>query len=204
MGVPFVTGVDFSASMLKGANQKLEKYDGQVSFKIGDAYNTGLPDDYFDMVLERALIHHLDDLHDCFMEANRVLRENGVAIIQDRTPSDCFLEGDKSHIRGYIFELFPNLKKMEERRRYTSEEVKKQLKISGFKGVKAIKLWETRKKYTSKTDLLKEIESRNGRSILFELSEAELQELISYIDRKFSNDEAIEEKDRWTVWKAVK
>ncbi|MBT2214637.1 methyltransferase domain-containing protein [Virgibacillus dakarensis] len=204
MGVPFVTGIDFSESMLKGARQNSENYEGQITFKIGNAYKTGLPNEHFDMVLERALIHHLEDLHACFIEAYRVLHENGVVVIQDRTPSDCFLEGDKSHIRGYIFELFPNLKKLEQRRRYTGHEVKKQLEIAGFKDVQEIKLWETRKKYTSKTDLLKEIKSRKGRSILFELSDAELEELISHIDGKLSNDEVIEEKDRWSIWRANK
>jgi len=204
MGVAFVTGVDFSASMIRGAKKNLEKYDGQVHFKIGNAYNTGLPDKSHDLVLERALIHHLENLQACLMEAYRILHENGVIIIQDRTPSDCFLEGDKRHIRGFIFELFPNLKEIELKRRYSSHEVKKQLEIAGFKNVKAIKFWETRKKYNSKADLLHEIESRKGRSILYELSDAALQELISYIDRKFSNEEAIVEKDRWTIWKAMK
>ncbi|MFA1822817.1 class I SAM-dependent methyltransferase [Virgibacillus oceani] len=204
MGVPFVTGVDFSASMIKGAKKNLEKYDGQVHFKIGNAYNIGLPDNSHNLVLERALIHHLEDLQACLMEAYRVLHENGVIIIQDRTPSDCFLEGDKRHIRGFIFELFPNLKEIEQRRRFSSHEVRKQLERVGFKNVKAIKFWETRRKYNSKADLLHEIETRKGRSILFELSDAELQELISYIDRKFSHEEAIVEKDRWTIWKAMK
>src|SRR5690625_583331 len=45
MGGPFVSSVDYSAWKLKETNQKLEKYDRQVSYKIGYAYNTGLPDD---------------------------------------------------------------------------------------------------------------------------------------------------------------
>lgn len=204
MGIPYVIGVDFSVPMLRGANQNLAKYDGGISFKKGDAYKTGQPDACFDLVLERALIHHLDDLHACLKEAYRILNENGMLIIQDRTASDCFLEGNKNHIRGYIFELFPRLKNIELNRRYSSREIKKHLEIAGFKDVKAIKFWETRKKYRSKTDLLKDIAFRKGRSILFELTDAELQQLVSYIDRKLSDEEAVIEKDRWTVWKAVR
>lgn len=43
-----------------------------------------------------------------------------------------------------------------------------------------------------------------GRSILHELDDDELSALISYIDKAITNEENIVEKDRWTIWKAVK
>ncbi|GEM_PF-5744472 len=55
------------------------------------------------VIQKRALIHHIDDLNVCFKEGYRVLKNKGVYIIQDRTPEDCLLEGNHSHIRGYIF-----------------------------------------------------------------------------------------------------
>src|SRR5699024_11742680 len=70
----------------------------------------------FNLVLERALIHHINDIQACFNEAYRVLQENGIYIIQDRTPDDCLLVAEK-----------------EKNRRYNSQFVIKNLKVAGFK-----------------------------------------------------------------------
>ena len=93
-------------------------------------------------MLERALIHHIGDLHACFKEAYRVLEKNGVFIVQDRTPEDCLIEGDNSHIRGYFFELFPRLIEKETNRRHASSLVIEKLMEVGFKEVEEVKLWE--------------------------------------------------------------
>jgi hypothetical protein len=47
---------------------------------------------------------------------------------------------------------------------------------------------------------------RRGRSILHELSDSELEELVDYIEAKLSelNSNLIVEQDRWTIWTAVK
>ncbi len=65
-------------------------------------------------------------------------------------------------------------------------------------------MWETRKVYDDKEQLLKDLSERIGRSILHELNDKELKLLINYIDESISTKCGIVEKDRWTIWKAVK
>lgn len=133
----------------------------------------------FNLVLERALIHHINDIQACFNEAYRVLQENGIYIIQDRTPDDCLLVAEK-----------------EKNRRYNSQFVIKNLKVAGFKDIEEVKLWEVRKEYENKKQLLKDLSERTGRSILHELDDSELQLLINHIDGAISVEKSIIEKDR--------
>ena len=203
MGVASVIGVDFSEEILKGARENCREYQN-ISFKQGDALHTNLESNNYDLLLERALIHHINDLQKCFEEAYRVLKENGVYIVQDRTPEDCLLKGNESHIRGYFFELFPQLMEKETKRRHNSQVVLKMLLEVGFKEIQEVKLWETRKVYKNKEQLLKDLSTRTGRSILHELNDKELNLLINYIDKAITTESNIVEKDRWTIWKAVK
>ncbi|MBO1002558.1 class I SAM-dependent methyltransferase [Pseudogracilibacillus auburnensis] len=203
MGVDFVTGVDFSKESLQGAKENCKQIPN-ISFSYGSALHTGLQGEQFNLVLERALIHHLTDLQACFREALRLLKENGYLIIQDRTPEDCMLQGNETHIRGYFFELFPRLQEIETQRRHSSKSVINNLKRVGFKEIKEYTLWETRKVYDKKKQLLKELSERTGRSILHELNNKELQLLQRYIDTSIKSDNNIVEQDRWTIWTAVK
>ncbi len=88
MGAESVTGIDFSEAMLKSARDNCREYKN-IIFKHGNALETGLDINYYDLLLERALIHHIKDLKACFSEGYRVLRNGGIYIIQDRTPEDC-------------------------------------------------------------------------------------------------------------------
>ncbi|MEK4201447.1 class I SAM-dependent methyltransferase [Cytobacillus sp. FSL K6-0265] len=203
MGIDSVTGIDFSKVILEGAKENCKAYES-ISFKHGDALETGLNDKSFNLVLERALIHHIKDLESCFKEAYRMLKDNGFYIVQDRTPDDCLVKGSESHIRGYFFELFPRLAKKEKNRRYNSQFIIKNLKAAGFKDIEEVKLWEVRKVYESKGELFKDLSERTGRSILHELNDEELEHLIDHIDESITADHHIVEKDRWTIWKSVK
>lgn len=203
MGVDSVTGVDFSEIILEGARENGEEYKN-IFFKKGNAYETGLDSNSFDFLLERALIHHIEDLHACFKEAYRVLEDKGFYIIQDRTPEDCLLKGNNSNIRGYFFELFPKLVEKETKRRHNSQSVIKKLKKVGFRKIEEVKLWETRKGCKNKEQLLKDLKERTGRSILHDLDNNELEMLINHIDHSISITEDIVEKDRWTIWRAIK
>ncbi|GMK37009.1 hypothetical protein PCCS19_00620 [Paenibacillus sp. CCS19] len=60
MGASQVKGVDFSEEMLRGASQNCKDCNN-IKFIHGDAYDTKLPDGEYDIILERALIHHLVD-----------------------------------------------------------------------------------------------------------------------------------------------
>lgn len=202
LGIPSVTGVDFSRAMINGAKENCSNFE-QINFQVGSALETGLPGDMFDLVLERALIHHLSDLKTCFNEAFRVLKPGGTLVIQDRTPSDCLLAGTSNHIRGYIFSKFPQLVDLEIKKRHDSDDVLQELKAASFIDLEEVKLWETRRTYSSKVELLDDIRSRAGRSILHEINDQELEGLIAFINGKLDETEIVE-KDRWTVWKAVK
>ena len=199
--IPAVTGVDFSEAMIDAAKTNCGDYH-QLNFQVGNALETGLSSGKPDLILERALIHHLQDLEACFTEAYRVLNHGGTFITQDRTPVDCLLEGTSIHIRGYILSKFPRLKTIETQRRHESETVSRELGAVGFSKIKEIKLWETKQVYSSKKELLDDIRSRTGRSILHELDNRELKELVDYMDGKLDEKEIIE-KDRWTIWKAT-
>lgn len=78
------------------------------------------------------------------------------------------------------------------------------LKATGFKDIEQVKFWEIRKMHENKKQLLKDLSNRTGRSILHELSNKELKYLTKYIDTLITIDNSIVEKDRWTIWKAVK
>ncbi|PZT55188.1 class I SAM-dependent methyltransferase [Paenibacillus silvae] len=202
-GAKHVTGIDFSEEMLKGAAKHCENLSN-VTFRQGHAYSSGLPDNTFDIVLERALIHHLQDLDSCFQEAKRILKTDGVFIIQDRTPEDCLLPGDEHHIRGYFFEKHPEWIDMERSRRHEAHEVQRSLDSNGFVIVKTVQLWETRCVHQDLAALNKDLAQRTGRSILHELTDHELGELIEFINSKIKNNTApIIEKDSWTLWISV-
>ncbi|KYG29546.1 class I SAM-dependent methyltransferase [Alkalihalobacillus trypoxylicola] len=203
IGVKKTIGIDFSKSNLEGAKETCQP-DDTISFRFGTAKNTTLPISSCELVLQRALIHHLDQLNPAFAEAHRILKQDGYLIIQDRTPEDCFVKGSHQHIRGYFFDCFPRLKQLESKRRFTSKDIHKSFSESGFTVISELKIWETRKVYEEKQALLEDIKKRKGRSILHELSDMELAQLMDYIDESLPNMDKIIEKDRWTLYVARK
>ena len=207
MGAASVTGVDFSEASLEGARENCQNYSS-INFVTGDALNTGLSSNQFDLVLERALIHHLarNDVQVCFAEALRLLKPGGVLIVQDRTPGDCLLPGSTKNIRGYFFSRYPKLIEKEIERRFDSEFVITTLQQVGFRDVERHKLWEIRKIYPNFEALRQELLARKGRSILHELTDEELQGLTVYVQGQLQiqDGQEIIEQDRWTIWSARK
>lgn len=189
--------------MLDGAKENCRAYP-QITFVQGSAFNTGLAGDTFDIVLERALIHHIQDVKACFQEAFRLLQKDGYFIVQDRTPEDCLLPGDAHHIRGYFFESFPSLIQKEVERRHNSQLVTESLQEVGFQEVNELKLWETRQVYANKEQLLADLQGRVGRSLLHELNDTQLSSLLEHIRNAITTEASIIEKDRWTIWIAKK
>jgi hypothetical protein len=63
--------------------------------------------------------------------------------------------------------------------------------------------WEVRKVHDGWQALKQDLTNRIGRSILHDLNDEELAELILYIERRLPADGPIVEKDRWTIWSAV-
>ncbi|AIF45286.1 hypothetical protein [Virgibacillus sp. SK37] len=52
--------------------------------------------------------------------------------------------------------------------------------------------------------MLTDLSDSTGRSILHELNDKELKLVTDHIDDLITTDHSIVEKDRWTIWKAVK
>ncbi|GAA0375903.1 class I SAM-dependent methyltransferase [Paenibacillus motobuensis] len=204
LGAGHVTGIDFSDEMLIAARKNCAMLPN-TAFLKGNAYHSTLPEGQVDIVLERALIHHLNDLNACLKEANRIMKKDGVLIIQDRTPEDCLLPGDENHIRGFFFEKYPKLATKEVSRRYDSDQVQQALLANGFRIDRIVPIWETRRRYSQFGELREDLLLRTGRSILHELTDDQLRDLISFIQDKLSDHTApIVEKDSWTLWFSVK
>ena len=124
--------------------------------------------------------------------------------MQDRTLEDCLLPGSDTHIRGYFFERYPKLIEKEIARRHENKPILQALLHAGFPGVNEQKLWETRAIYPDLDALSQDLLARTGRSILYELTDEELQDLVSYIRERLRGQTEIVEQDRWTIWSAVK
>lgn len=203
LGAGSVIAMDFSDEMLAAARENGVDY-ANIRYAKGHALDTGLPNAEADVVLQRALIHHLpqEQLEPCFREAARVLKPGGTLIVQDRTPEDCLLPGSETHIRGYFFEYAPDLVDKETARRHTHERVTAALAAAGFRSVEAVGLWEERQRHENPARLAEDLRGRTGRSLLHELTDARLEELIAKITASLQPDEPVTEEDRWTVWLA--
>jgi SAM-dependent methyltransferase len=80
-----VVGMDLSAELVDLAHRRLESYGldkGDVTLRVGSAYETGLPDGSVDVVFSIAVLHHLD-LPKARQEIYRVLRPGGRFILRE-------------------------------------------------------------------------------------------------------------------------
>ncbi len=200
LGASTVTGVDFSAQILGAAREALDLPGAR--FVLGEAAATGLPDSSVDVVFQRALVHHVDDLHAVVMEAARVLRPGGALIIQDRTTDDAFVPGSPTHPRGWLFDIAPQLRAVEAQRRPESYKLVRAMEEAGFREPVTRTLWETRREYARREDYLAEIAARTGRSLLHELSDGELIKVVNQLRERLPAG-AVSERDRWTLWSGV-
>ena len=203
LGASHVIGVDSSPVTVDAAKQQCSSF-ANLDFRVGDASSTGLADESIDVVFERALIHHIPDIASNLREAMRILVPGGKLIIQDRTPEDVRLAGSQEHIRGYIFECYPRLLQIEDSRRRTRDTVLHEMEDGGFRDVSSCSLWETRTTYPSVGELIAELRQRRGRSILHELADHEIEQLISFLVERIKQEGPIVEKDRWTIWYGTK
>ncbi|MGE3536887.1 MAG: class I SAM-dependent methyltransferase [Candidatus Tectimicrobiota bacterium] len=203
LGAASVRGVDFAAQMVQVATEGA-RHLPQISFSQGNALNTGLPDGCADIVFARALVHHVGDLPACLAEAYRLLSPGGVYIIQDRTLEDVRIPGSREHLRGYFFSCFPRLLAVEAARRPHAETVLAALAHAGFTQAQSTVCWEIRQTYPDAEALSADLRQRTGRSILHELSDAELARLIDVITAQLPAHTPVVEQDRWTLWWAAR
>ena len=197
-----VVGVDFSEQMVAAAREQAAGLS-RISFQQGDATATGLPAASKNVIFERALIHHLKDYTACFTEARRVLVPGGSLIVQDRTPDDVQLPGS-ARARSRLF--LRTLPAAADRRAGAPADRCGRPRCpagDGFRNVESVTLWELRKTHDDWEALKQDLANRTGRSILHDLSDDELAELILFIEKRLPADGPIVEKDRWTLWSAV-
>jgi SAM-dependent methyltransferase len=202
LGARSVVGVDRSAQYIDEATRSAQGVP-HLRFQHGTATDTGLPDGCADLVFERALIHHLGvpTQRGSALEALRLLRPQGLLCVQDRTFEDVQAHDAAFWIRSALMRTYPRLLDVERSRRPSGKAYEALLRAAGFATVEQ-RVWaETRRSYASFDELECEILSRKGKSILFELSDAELRDYCRVL-REDSAAHPLVERDRWTVWLA--
>lgn len=174
-----------------------------LRFIHGSASATGLPDDSMDVVFCRAVIHHLSltEQEQAVAEWLRLLRPGGVCAVQDRTFEDVTDPNPAYWIRSTLFECFPRLLAVEQARRPSAGLFRTKLEQAGFAEVETMHYPEARTIYPTLADLRAEIMQRKGKSILFELSDAELAQYCTALAAR-AGDPPLLEQDGWTVWLA--
>lgn len=203
MGAKSVVGIDKSKQYIE--DNKEEYKAANLSFSVGDALQTDLKGKCADIVFERALVHHLskEEQDQNAMECHRILKPDGVLAVQDRTIEDVEENNPKTWIRSTLFEAFPRLIEFERDRRPSRNNYLEILEQWGFSNVTIVPFLEVRKKYQSFEPLRKEIMARKGKSILFQLSDDELNNYCELLEEK-SKTNSLVECDLWTVWLAGK
>ena len=78
-----VVGLDFSGAQIAEARELLPPSLSNVRFIEASATNTGLPDEYFDLVYCRFLLIHLAEPEQALAEMHRLLKPNGILVCED-------------------------------------------------------------------------------------------------------------------------
>ena len=200
LGARSVTGIDITQRYVEEAREASHEFTN-LSFAVGSAESTRLPDNCADIVFHRAVIHHLTETEQRrgAVEMHRILRRAGKCVVQDRTVEDVVMGHPEHWIRSTLFEVFPRLLDIEQGRRPSTEGYFNVLREAGFSDVEVTRLVETRKRYDSFEQLREEILARKGKSILFELSDDELLDYCTALGEKAEHRPTIE-ADSWTVW----
>lgn len=202
LGAKTVIGIDSSEQYIAEL-KRLTGKDSALTFSVGSASNTGLNSRSVDLVFERALIHHLskEEQEENLLELKRVLRSSGELAIQDRTLDDVLSDDPKYWIRSTLLSTFPRLVAFEKSRRPSRSEYLDLIERLGFTELKVSTFSEVRRVYSSFETLEKEILSRKGKSILFQLTDPELKEYVEKLSLA-SGKHKLEEVDQWSIWTA--
>jgi ubiquinone/menaquinone biosynthesis C-methylase UbiE len=74
------TLMDISPSAIEAAKRIFGKQGLSARFEVGDAYETGLPDSSFDVIVSIGLLEHMEDLHKALAEEVRLLDKGGLLL----------------------------------------------------------------------------------------------------------------------------
>lgn len=79
-GAKSVLGIDFGADSIRyaaKARDDLGVSEDRLRFREASVYDTGEPDERFDMAVQNGVFHHLDDEDRAYREVHRVLKPGG-------------------------------------------------------------------------------------------------------------------------------
>ena len=76
-----ITAIDLDEKMIEIAEKN--NRDKNISFHIMDAAKLELPDNYFDVVFDFGIIHHIPNWQECLCELKRVLKDGGELILEE-------------------------------------------------------------------------------------------------------------------------
>lgn len=97
-----ITALDSASEMIAVAKGKLTSTGiNNITFQLGNANNTGLPDNYFDAVIASNVFHLLEAPELALREIHRVLKDTGKAIL----PTYCHGHNIKSRVISSIMGL---------------------------------------------------------------------------------------------------
>jgi hypothetical protein len=119
--------------------------------------------------------------------------------VQDRTIEDVRSRDPQHWIRAALFDVFPRLLDVERHRRPSKQAYCDLLIDAGFRIVRPLQYDEVRRTYACLDELIGEVRSRKGKSILFELTDAEVEMYCERL-RKEAAGRPLIERDVWTVW----
>jgi len=80
-----IIGLDYYEDMVETCREKIaeEGLEDRLEVVQGDAADLPFPDNYFDVVMSRATLHHLSDPTQALREKYRVLKPGGICLIHD-------------------------------------------------------------------------------------------------------------------------
>jgi len=80
-----ITAIDISHNMIKKARENARQagVEDKISFMVSTAAALPFPDNYFDLVISYASLHHWFEPVTVFNEVNRIVKESGDIIIRD-------------------------------------------------------------------------------------------------------------------------
>jgi ubiquinone/menaquinone biosynthesis C-methylase UbiE len=75
-------GIDISEDMLRAASKRCEQFinKGRMTLSLGDALQTGLPDDFFDKAYTVNTVYFWSDLTTGLKEMHRILKPSGIFV----------------------------------------------------------------------------------------------------------------------------
>lgn len=125
-----VFGVDISIDMLKILNLDSKNLKGAL---VGDGMRLPFKTGAFDFVVCRGVYHHLPDLHDAFVESNRILKKGGILIFSE--PSN-----DSMIVQMARKKMYKESDKFsEDDIAFHSDELQDEIKNAGFELAKIIR-----------------------------------------------------------------